>query len=131
MITSPLFRRIVAVQAKAVRSRSEIPIRAGNVSLMSMSGFSRTKISSNFVRGFAVKASEAEATGNTGAKHRSDAENLIAQTDVTVVDGPVALCDGGGGSLGHPIEYIKLDNRTPDIPTECKYCGLRYIMKKH
>mmetsp|Transcript_10372 Transcript_10372/g.11909 ORF Transcript_10372/g.11909 Transcript_10372/m.11909 type:complete len:122 (+) Transcript_10372:217-582(+) len=82
-------------------------------------------------RAFATQATVTEATGNTGVKHRSDAEELISKTEVTVVDGPVALCDGGGGSLGHPIEYIKLDNRTPHIPVECKYCGLLYIMKQH
>jgi len=72
-----------------------------------------------------------EQTGNTGNKHRSNAEELIAKVNVVEVDGPVALCDGGGGSLGHPLEYIKLDWRHPDVPVECKYCGIRYVMKKH
>lgn len=32
---------------------------------------------------------------------------------------------------GHPIEYIQLNTRYPDIPNVCKYCGLRYVQKKH
>ena len=82
-------------------------------------------------RGFAVHTTTSEATGNTGNIHRSDAEVLINEVPVIEVDGPVALCDGGGGSLGHPIEFIQLNSKTPDIPAVCKYCGLRYIMKKH
>ena len=39
------------------------------------------------------------------------------------------VCDGGGGALGHPIEYIQL-NKISDEPAICKYCGLRFQMKK-
>ena len=42
------------------------------------------------------------------------------------VDSDVAVCDGGGGALGHPIEYIKL---VGDKTSVCKYCGLRYVQK--
>ncbi|TIB99398.1 hypothetical protein E3Q18_01550 [Wallemia mellicola] len=34
---------------------------------------------------------------------------LIAQEPVRLVEGRVASCDGGGGPLGHPKIYIKLD----------------------
>ena len=57
--------------------------------------------------------------------HRSNAEKLIAKVPVIKVDGHVAVCDGGGGALGHPIEFIQLDN-VKDEPAVCKYCGLRY-----
>jgi NADH dehydrogenase (ubiquinone) Fe-S protein 6 len=40
----------------------------------------------------------------------------------------VAVCDGGSGALGHPIEYIQLNN-VSDEPSACKYCGLRFKMK--
>ena len=30
---------------------------------------------------------------------------------------------------GHPIEWIQLNTRRPEIPTICKYCGLRYVKK--
>jgi uncharacterized Zn-finger protein len=43
--------------------------------------------------------------------------------------GTVAVCDGGSGALGHPLEYIQL-NTVSQLPQVCKYCGLRFIMKK-
>ena len=42
----------------------------------------------------------------------------------------VLVCDGGGGALGHPLEYIQL-NTTLKEPQICKYCGLRFIAKHH
>ena len=38
----------------------------------------------------------------------------------------VAMCDGGGGAMGHPIEFIKLDRRDGSSVACCKYCGLRF-----
>jgi len=63
-------------------------------------------------------------------RHRSDAELRIAKVPVVEVEGNVAVCDGGGGALGHPAEYIKLDTRVHNSPQTCKYCGLRYKMKE-
>ena len=59
--------------------------------------------------------------------HRSNAEELIDQVPVIKVKGNLATCNGGGGALGHPIEYITLNKIDPSQPTECKYCGLRYV----
>ena len=42
-------------------------------------------------------------------EHRSSAEALIKKVPVITVDAHVAVCDGGSGSLGHPVEYIQLD----------------------
>eukprot|EP01035_Chromulina_nebulosa_P022090 gene22090-28598_t len=56
---------------------------------------------------------------------RSNAEKLIGAVPVIEVDGITAVCDGGGGALGHPIEYIQLNLGTSE-PAVCKYCGLRY-----
>ena len=94
---------------------------------------------------FSTASSKAEATGNlsfsgsiyitfdlignTGQKHRSNAEQLIAEFPVVEVSSTRAICDGGGGVLGHPVEYIQLDNMTPEIPTACQYCGTRFVMK--
>ena len=47
---------------------------------------------------------------------------------VILVHSTTALCDGGGGATGHPVEYIKLDKRDGASFTPCKYCGLRYKM---
>ncbi|CAK4070845.1 unnamed protein product [Aphanomyces euteiches] len=63
-------------------------------------------------------------------RHRSDAELRIAKVPVVEVDTDVAVCDGGGGALGHPLEYIQL-NTVSKEPQTCKYCGLRYKMKHH
>ena len=40
----------------------------------------------------------------------------------------VALCDGGGGAMGHPIEYVQLDRKDGRSVATCGYCGLRYKM---
>ncbi|TDH71591.1 hypothetical protein CCR75_005237 [Bremia lactucae] len=62
-------------------------------------------------------------------RHRSDAEQRIAQVPIVEVAGSIAVCDGGGGALGHPVEYIQLDTRKQNTPQTCKYCGIRYMMK--
>ena len=70
--------------------------------------------------------SNTNLTGVVGNKHRSNAEALIAQANVIEVDGATATCDGGGGVLGHPIEYIQLAKRDPHTPETCKVsylCG--------
>mmetsp|Transcript_90604 Transcript_90604/g.258843 ORF Transcript_90604/g.258843 Transcript_90604/m.258843 type:complete len:121 (+) Transcript_90604:118-480(+) len=66
---------------------------------------------------------------------RSNAEELVDQVPVIEVEGMTAICNGGGGALGHPIEYIQLNTarngKTPMVE-ECKYCGLRFVHKpKH
>lgn len=61
--------------------------------------------------------------------HRSDAELRIARVPVVEVAADVAMCDGGGGSTGHPVEYIKLDLREGHAVNPCKYCGVRYRKK--
>ena len=48
--------------------------------------------------------------------------------EVIDVAGVTAVCDGGGGALGHPVEYIQL-NTVSDEPAVCKYCGLRFRMR--
>ncbi|KAI9915222.1 hypothetical protein PsorP6_007305 [Peronosclerospora sorghi] len=63
-------------------------------------------------------------------RHRSDAELRIAKVPVVELASSVAVCDGGGGALGHPAEYIQLDTRELNSPQTCKYCGLRYKMKE-
>ena len=43
--------------------------------------------------------------------HRSDAAVRVAQVPVVEVAAEVAMCDGGGGSTGHPVEDSKLELR--------------------
>jgi len=66
----------------------------------------------------------------SSGKHRSNALDLIKQQPVIEVDSEFAVCDGGGGALGHPLEYIQLARRpVGDEVVSCIYCGLRYKMK--
>ena len=72
-------------------------------------------------------------------KHRSNALELIEKQPIIEVDGDIAVCDGGGGALGHPLEYIKLGARADydekngeageDGGVSCIYCGLKYRKK--
>uniref|UniRef100_K3WW26 Zinc finger CHCC-type domain-containing protein n=1 Tax=Globisporangium ultimum (strain ATCC 200006 / CBS 805.95 / DAOM BR144) TaxID=431595 RepID=K3WW26_GLOUD len=63
-------------------------------------------------------------------RHRSDAEQRIAQVPVVEVEGNIAVCDGGGGALGHPLEYIQLDTVKHHGVQTCNYCGVRYKQKE-
>jgi NADH dehydrogenase (ubiquinone) Fe-S protein 6 len=60
-------------------------------------------------------------------KHRSNALELVQKHPIVEVEGEKAICDGGGGALGHPLEYISLER--PNVVEQCKYCGLRYASK--
>jgi NADH dehydrogenase (ubiquinone) Fe-S protein 6 len=60
-------------------------------------------------------------------KHRSNALELIEKHPIVEVEGERAICDGGGGPLGHPLEYISLQR--PGVVEQCKYCGLRFKSK--
>lgn len=51
--------------------------------------------------------------------HRSNAQELVSQVPVIEVEGHVAMCDGGGGATGHPIEYIQLDKRAGELLGQC------------
>lgn len=66
------------------------------------------------------------------SKWGSNAMDKIQETPAVEVDGNVAACNGGGGALGHPIEYIKLLVSDEDAgPQVCKYCGLKFVRKHH
>ncbi|KAL7410217.1 zinc-finger domain-containing protein [Mrakia frigida] len=51
------------------------------------------------------------------------AMEMIAAEPVLLVKGRKAVCDGGGGALGHPKVFINLDQPGP---RSCGYCGLRF-----
>ncbi|EAU93104.2 NADH:ubiquinone oxidoreductase kDa subunit [Coprinopsis cinerea okayama7 len=56
------------------------------------------------------------------------AMELIAQEPIRLVQGRSAVCDGGGGPLGHPKIYINLDQPGPRA---CGYCGIRFEQDPH
>ena len=61
-------------------------------------------------------------------KHRCNAYELVSKIPIVEVEKEMAVCDGGGGALGHPVEYISLER--PGSVETCKYCGLRFTQKK-
>lgn len=64
--------------------------------------------------------------------HGTNAEELIYKVPPIEVDDDVAMCAGVNEFYyGHPVEYIQLNTRNPEKPNICKYCGLRYVKKKH
>ena len=80
--------------------------------------------------GYKVNINSTEWTGRFNNPQRSNAENLLKKVDVVEVDDSDVVCDGGGGSLGHPLSYLLLDDEQPEVPKQCLYCGTKYIMKK-
>ncbi|ORX37408.1 zinc-finger domain-domain-containing protein [Kockovaella imperatae] len=48
---------------------------------------------------------------------------MVAEDPIRLVSGRKAVCDGGGGPLGHPKIYINLDKPGPKV---CGYCGIRF-----
>ncbi|KAI6007419.1 zinc-finger domain-containing protein [Pisolithus albus] len=56
------------------------------------------------------------------------AMELIANEPVRIVQGRKAVCDGGGGALGHPKIFINLDKPGPHA---CGYCGLQFEQAVH
>ena len=75
------------------------------------------------------KVSGEDWTGRVHNPQRSNSEELVHKVPVIEVDGTLAVCDGGGGSLGHPLEYMQLNDDSPKEPKVCLYCGLRFVMK--
>ena len=44
-----------------------------------------------------------------------------------ILNQKVAVCDGGGGALGHPKVYLPFGNKSEVI---CYYCGRRFENKQ-
>jgi uncharacterized Zn-finger protein len=44
--------------------------------------------------------------------------------EVVYADGDSAVCDGGGGALGHPKVYLAID---PTGRVTCPYCGRLFV----
>ncbi|KAL3800102.1 hypothetical protein ACHAWO_012318 [Cyclotella atomus] len=61
-------------------------------------------------------------------KHRSNALKLVNKVPPIEVEGDMAICDGAGGALGHPIEYIKVGYHGGK-PVSYIYCGLKFVQK--
>ena len=44
--------------------------------------------------------------------------------DTILTDHRVIACDGGGGALGHPRVWLRIEDR--DI--QCSYCSRHYVL---
>ncbi len=58
----------------------------------------------------------------------SEAFYLLDDREVVLTTARDVACDGGGGALGHPMEYMTL-GRAGEVV--CKYCGRRYLAMSH
>mmetsp|Transcript_10926 Transcript_10926/g.15180 ORF Transcript_10926/g.15180 Transcript_10926/m.15180 type:complete len:113 (+) Transcript_10926:22-360(+) len=69
-------------------------------------------------------------TYSTEKPKPKDPQELIDSVPPIEVDGDTAICNGSSPTSSHPTEYIQL-NKVKQEPETCKYCGLRYVQKKH
>jgi uncharacterized Zn-finger protein len=53
---------------------------------------------------------------------------LVDDREVVLTENRDVACDGGGGPLGHPVEYMTLGAKGEVV---CKYCGRRYLAAEH
>ena len=120
MSTARLATALCRAAPRSASRISAIRVSAGSVRPLSSSGeIDPTK--TKYV------ISQTDAPYAKG-KHRSNALELIEKQPVIEVEGDMAVCDGGGGVLGHPLEYIKVGSRGGK-PVSCIYCGLKYQQK--
>lgn len=49
--------------------------------------------------------------------------------EIIHVDALEVACDGGGGPLGHPKVYLRIDPEKRDIL--CPYCSRLYVLRAH
>lgn len=50
--------------------------------------------------------------------------DVIEEIEGIYLDSKTAVCDGGGGVLGHPRVFLAID-RSGEV--ECPYCSRRFI----
>ena len=53
--------------------------------------------------------------------------NNMATAEKEIVSTKKVICDGGGGSLGHPKVYLSIKDENG---IECSYCGKSFVFKK-
>lgn len=51
----------------------------------------------------------------------------MTQTETVYVAKPKVHCDGGKGSLGHPLVYLELGEKNE---ISCPYCGKHFVLRK-
>ena len=48
----------------------------------------------------------------------------MAPFETITIDATVAACDGGGGALGHPRVFLRIEDRS----VMCPYCSRLYVL---
>jgi uncharacterized Zn-finger protein len=59
---------------------------------------------------------------------RTEEHFLLDGEEVVITSALEVRCDGGGGALGHPVEYITLEKGGQAV---CKYCDRRFLHVTH
>ncbi len=58
----------------------------------------------------------------------SEEHFLLDGEEVVITPRPEVCCDGGGGALGHPLEFLTLEKGGQAV---CKYCDRRFVHVRH
>jgi len=139
--TSPtmLSRRLVHRSLKTLSARSfstpsqtAVPTKAdkeaAKVPTPQSPNFATTWTTSQHPRPVAGENPRFEQTAMDLQPNPLSAMGLIANEPVRLVHARKAICDGGGGPLGHPKIYINVDQPGPH---PCGYCGIRFEKASH
>jgi uncharacterized Zn-finger protein len=54
--------------------------------------------------------------------------SVSSDDETFVVTSLVVGCDGGGGPLGHPLVYLRIE---ADGEVVCPYCSRRFVLDPH
>lgn len=57
------------------------------------------------------------------------AANTVEELETFTVTAASVPCDGGGGALGHPKVYLRIDPVSRDVV--CPYCSRRFVQDPH
>ena len=52
---------------------------------------------------------------------------MMRTEETIIVQSHVVGCDGGGGSLGHPLVFLNLGDEDEVV---CPYCSRHYVLAK-
>ncbi len=55
-----------------------------------------------------------------------DGAAIPTPTETIEVDDPVVACDGGGGALGHPRVFLRIEEQS----VLCPYCSRLFLLKE-
>ena len=127
-----LLSRSASTASKAEASKTSVPAKetegAGPTQAWQAPNFAATWSVNQRPRPTAGSSPRFEQTNMDLQPAPLSAMEMIAQEPVRMVKGRKAVCDGGGGPLGHPKIYINLDKAGPK---PCGYCGIRFEQESH